>query len=408
MAGELAPRELGAARAWALARQLAQSPLFLLGLALALLRRLVAGARLRGPLLRFGSHGRNACRPPVGSIIGTVSRLNVFPAKSMRGVPVEHARVDRNGLFWDRQIMVINRNKVPTTQRMLPELARVEVTALAPDGSALTLRAPGAVPPMRLDLAAARARGPLETIDLHGMRAKCAPLGEEADGWINAVLSELGDRPRAGYRLMCIAAGESRRVDASVTRALFRDTKPFDGTALADLAPIALTSEASLAALNRQAREAVPLDRFRSNIEMDTELDLAFLEDHIQELQIGDLSLRVLGPTFRCVIPSVDQATGRAGFRSSKVSSAEPLATLKRLRPGGLRFGLTGLLPVGMGGSRSLAPLFGVYMGVSDAAVAGAIQVGDPIRVISYRDRRGPFGNMLAFVADRLGVQHAT
>lgn len=166
---------------------------------------------------------------------------------------------------------------------------------------------------------------------------------------------------------------------------LTKDIQPFDGTYLSDLAPLALTSEASLELLNENmiSGERIPMDRFRSNIVMSTENSIPFLEDEVTTLQIGKLSTRVIGPTFRCVIPSVNQHDGEAGFRKD-IRQAEPIATLKKYRSGGLRFGLTGLLPITMGGSKSLAPLFGVYLGVSNARHEEVVHLGDPIKVTSY------------------------
>jgi len=121
---------------------------------------------------------------------------------------------------------------------------------------------------------------------------------------------------------------------------------------------------------------------------------LAFLEDHIRTLQIGSLVFRVLGPTFRCVIPTVDQTTGEAGFRQNRSKSstnnslrqAEPIATLKQFRSGGLRHGWTGFAPVTMGGSQSLAPLFGIYLGTEESDAMGkVVSVGDPIRILEYK-----------------------
>ena len=74
---------------------------------------------------------------------------------------------------------------------------------------------------------------------------------------------------------------------------------------------------------------------------------------------------------------------GEAAFKK-RLRTAEPIATLKRYRPGGLRNGFSGLLPITMGGSRGLAPLFGVFMGTETAEATGEIKVGDQITVLSY------------------------
>ena len=86
------------------------------------------------------------------------------------------------------------------------------------------------------------------------------------------------------------------------------------------------------------------MNRFRSNIVIETSSskggNLSFIEDYFNEIQIGDTKFRNIGPTFRCVIPSVNQTTGAAGFRKN-IKEAEPLRSLKRLRSGGVRYGNT-------------------------------------------------------------------
>ena len=62
-------------------------------------------------------------------------------------------------------------------------------------------------------------------------------------------------------------------------RLLTRGTKAYDGTYLSDLAPLTLTSEASLRKLNDNIDDdVIPMDRFRSNIVMKADRKLAFVE----------------------------------------------------------------------------------------------------------------------------------
>ena len=62
-------------------------------------------------------------------------------------------------------------------------------------------------------------------------------------------------------------------------RLLTKETKAHDGTYLSDLAPLTLTAEGSLQKLNDIIPEdVVPMDRFRSNIVVNTKRALAFVE----------------------------------------------------------------------------------------------------------------------------------
>jgi uncharacterized protein YcbX len=71
--------------------------------------------------------------------------------------------------------------------------------------------------------------------------------------------------------------------------------------------------------------------RFRPNLVVDG--CEPYAEDSWQKLRIGDLTLRVVKPCSRCVIPTIDLETGKKG--------AEPLKTLAgyRMRENKIYFG---------------------------------------------------------------------
>ena len=74
---------------------------------------------------------------------------------------------------------------------------------------------------------------------------------------------------------------------------------------------------------------------------------------------------------------------------------AEPLATLRRTRGGGLGLGFIGFLPVKMGGSHGVSPLFGLYAGPAasvdrssaHSTARGTLRVGDKVVVVRYKAR---------------------
>lgn len=369
---------------------------FLIGALLVLLRRW----RLRGrqALLRFARHTLSASDE--GRVIGRVAALNVFPGKSCQGVSQSSSEVGRDGLDGDRLVMVISaHSKAPVTQRMRPELARIRVAVA--DSRVVTLTAPDetGLAPLVVEVPLEEESGATAfQVDLHGLKAPCVDLGDSEAAWVTKFLG--GSSGKATYRLVAICGRHRRRVHTSVARPLMRNSASFDGTRLADLAPISFTSTASLAALNEQIPGAsVPMSRFRANIVMEPiDADMAFVEDHCSAIQIGDLQLRVIGPTFRCIMPAIDQETGARDWK--RVKNAEPVATLKRLRSGGLRFGLTGLLPHTLGGSSGLAPLFGVYLGLANEQTNPAtIKVGDTIKIMGA-NRRGATSYILNAIQD--------
>ena len=134
-------------------------------------------------------------------------------------------------------------------------------------------------------------------------------------------------------------------------------------TGFPDGFPILVTSEASLAELNEALAERdqppVLMSRFRPNIVL-SELPKR-AEDQAGRIRLGDgTELLLVKPCDRCVVTTVDQASGRR-------DGSEPLTTLGRIRrnpkTGGVHFGVNavpgfegGARPVRVGAACSLLP----------------------------------------------------
>lgn len=137
------------------------------------------------------------------------------------------------------------------------------------------------------------------------------PAGPEADAWLRDLL----DRP---VRLVYMSRATRRQVNLDFGR-------PGDRVSYADGYPLLLTSEASLAELNRRLVAGIPMDRFRANLVIDGEDP--FDEDDWAVIRVGNVPLRVVKPCARCVVTTTDQRTGARG--------QEPLRTLATFRNSG-------------------------------------------------------------------------
>ena len=264
----------------------------------------------------------------------TLAALSVYPVKSCRGIACEQAEVTAQGLairgVRDREWLVVGSDGQFVTQREQPRLALVELEA---SGGGITLRVPGRV--------ALTPRGDGEVRDVCVWRAQLR--GHDAGDEVAAALSAfLGTR----VRLVRFDDTRPRRVNpdyAGTTKAT---------TLYADGYPVLVISRASLDDLNTRlgARGVAPLpmNRFRPNVVVDGVEP--YEEDHIAELAIGNVTLKLVKPCTRCEVTTTDQQTTRR--------SHEPLHTLSTYRRddrlAGVTFGMNAIVTAGAGTTLSV------------------------------------------------------
>ena len=242
----------------------------------------------------------------VGTRIGTLSQLWVYPVKSAAGIRLESSKVGLRGLEHDRRWMVVDPNNRLVTQRERPELALLKPSFI---GETLRLGAEG-IPGLELPLVPE----PGEVLTVMMWKEPVgAQLVQAATDWVSTLLG-------GPYRLVYMPEAAQRTMAGPVLTPLsFVDGNPF-----------LLISEASLADLNGRLAEPVDMRRFRPNLIVKG--CETFAEDTWDTVQIGGqvggqigaLELRRIGPSLRCMIVNVDPNKGER--------RAEPLRTLARYR----------------------------------------------------------------------------
>ena len=108
-----------------------------------------------------------------------------------------------------------------------------------------------------------------------------------------------------------------------------------DKVGFGDQAPILILSKGSLDDLNNRLADPLTMDRFRPNIIISGAE--AYIEDHWDIIQVGNIKLRVIQQCERCVLTTIDHQTKR------KHPKSEPLRTLNKYRRGprgGVVFGV--------------------------------------------------------------------
>ncbi len=245
-----------------------------------------------------------------------ISQLVVYPVKGCRGISLSESAVGMRGLTHDRAFMVIDETTGFLTQRNAPRLALVETTLS--DNNALLLRAPGngqcEVPlhhPERTDGAAAR------SVVVWRDTVAAEDAGDGAAAWFSEVL---GRR----CRLMRAGAAFRRPVPRERIPAEHQAALPATDVSFVDAFPVLVISEASLAELNRRLDDALPMDRFRPNVVL-AGCEAPHAEDTWKIFRAGGVTFRHAGPCVRCIVPTINQATGIA-------EGKEPLRTLALYR----------------------------------------------------------------------------
>ncbi|MBE3657157.1 flavodoxin [Vibrio navarrensis] len=229
-----------------------------------------------------------------------LKQINVFPVKSVGGLSLSSAWVEKQGLSFDRRFMLATADGGMVTARKYPQLVTIS-SALVADGVVFS----------------SVGKPPL-TIRYRDFKMQEAPAQvwkdqfiaytttDEADDWFSDVLQQ---------RVELLFCGEqSNRVREKVGH----------NVSFADGYPLLVISEASLAELNRRSPEHHLMDQFRTNLVV-SNTD-AFAEDGWKRIRIGEVEFEAVKPCERCVLTTVDVEKGQ--FRQSK----EPLKTLLQFR----------------------------------------------------------------------------
>ncbi len=233
-----------------------------------------------------------------------VSQLNIYPIKSLGGIPLKSVHITDRGFEYDRRWMLINENNDFLTQREFPAMALLQ-PAITTEG----LR----VFNMNRDngfiiIPFTPATNKRIATNIWGV--PCTPLhvSEAADKWFS---EQLQTQCRLVYMDddTQVAVNEAYNINNSLT-------------SFSDGFPILMISESSLDDLNSKASEAVPMNRFRPNLVISGAG--AFEEDSMNEFMINGIVFYGAKPSARCVLTTIDQATGKKG--------KEPLKTLSLYR----------------------------------------------------------------------------
>lgn len=232
-----------------------------------------------------------------------LSEINIYPIKSLKGISLNEGKIERRGLRFDRRWMLVDEKNQFLTQREFPKMATINVELLE---DALQVSNNGE----QINIPFAPKVN--ESAKVQIWRSKC-----QAKVYENSVNEWFSDILQTNCRLVLMPEETKRKVN------YFYAVQADDHVSFADGYPFLLIGESSLADLNEKLENPVPMNRFRPNfVVKESE---AFAEDGWKKIKIGDAVFHIVKPCARCVITTIDQATGQKG-------GVEPLKALASFR----------------------------------------------------------------------------
>jgi uncharacterized protein len=285
-----------------------------------------------------------------------ISEINIYPVKSLKGIALDEAVVEKRGLRNDRRWMLTDRNGYFFTQRELPHMAAIRISL---NRRGLVASAPG-VENLRMP------QHPEVKLRQHVTIWQSEVEAHVYDRHVNEWFSEVLKRE---CRLVLMPDTTERHVNAQFDRGA-------DIVSFADGYPLLVIGEGSLEEVNRRIAEVadrnvrVPMNRFRPNLVVRG--SEPFAEDGWARITVGRAVFRVVKPCARCVITTVDQAKG-------EFDGKEPLKTMATFRLAKQVFPET----YESYGQTANGVLFGENLIPENPGVA--IRVGDEVEVLEYR-----------------------
>ena len=231
-----------------------------------------------------------------------VTGLYMYPFKSCAGIRLLQARLTPSGFEHDRQFMLVDDDDDFVSQRKVPELALITTTL---GEASFTLAAPGMADvevPLQLEPNDAR----LVVATVHDKPVAGQIVSEDLNDWFTTFLPRYKQHRR--FRLLRVREDRPRYVSER-----YRRPDASNRVGFADGHPLLLATEPSLARLNEELEEPVPMNRFRPNIVVDGAGLAPYDEDFWTHVTIGELSAFVVKASDRCVTTDVDQDTAVTG-----------------------------------------------------------------------------------------------
>jgi uncharacterized protein YcbX len=238
-----------------------------------------------------------------------ISGIFIYPVKSLGGIPVGSASVMKKGLQHDRRWMLVDSGNIFLTQRIHTRMALFKMN-FANEGFQVTYDGNDIVIPSAMEGESVRAK-------IWDDEVTVQEVSTTHSNWFSKHL---------GFPCKLVAFPEENDRPVDVRYRLGDDH-----VSLADAYPLMMIGQSTLDDLNRRMEIPLPMNRFRPSVVFTG--GEPFEEDHWDKFTMNNLRFAGVKLCKRCVLITIDQATG--------VKGTEPLATLStyRKKDNGVYFG---------------------------------------------------------------------
>lgn len=267
----------------------------------------------------------------------TLKHILIYPIKSLGGIALEEAWVEKRGLQYDRRWMIVDEKGLFLSQRTLPKMALLQV-ALQPNHIIISVKADSSksvIVPIK------QTTGNNIRVTIWDDQCIASIVSKEA----NDFLSDFFDQ-----KVTLVFMGEDSLRPVEDHR-----QSGFNMVSFADAFPVLLVGQSSINELNSRLKEPVSIDRFRPNLVF--EGGDPYIEDQFENFSIGEVAFKGIKPCSRCQVININQQNG--------VKALEPLTTLAKYRKTGNKV------------------MFGENVIQLNL---GKIKVGDTIKVSSFKN----------------------
>jgi uncharacterized protein len=234
-----------------------------------------------------------------------LSEIHIYPIKSLAGISLQTAKVEAQGLQYDRRWMLTNKEGKFLSQREFPAMAQMQTAINETYLSVFWKNNPAE----RIDI-------PLNCEDVPSLQVPVEVWGTHFEAVrLPHLYSEwFSDQLQSKMFLTFMNAKSFRPTNP--------ERAPGFEVSFADGYPFLIIGQAALDALNARLDTALPMNRFRPNFVFTG--GNAHDEDNFRDFTIGNVPFRGVKPCGRCIMTTINQDTIE--------KLPEPIRTLAKYR----------------------------------------------------------------------------